>query len=404
MTGLPERWHEVRLGPDRIGDIVQRGDVTRFLFADDYWDRANRRVLGVWFEDHPGASPRSALRLPQWFSNLLPEGRLRDWIARERRVSAQREIELLLQIGHDLPGAVTVIEGGTAREWTEDEVAPQWDDEAPGPWKFSLAGVGMKFSMVQAGDRLVLPARDVLGRWIVKLPDTGFADIPANEAAMMSLAELAGLDVPEHRLVHRDELGPLPPGAWQASEAHAYAVRRFDRADGERIHIEDFAQVRGKYPGDTEKYQGTFETVAALCYRGTDLRALREWARRVAFNLAIGNGDAHLKNWSLIYPDGRHPTLSPVYDLVSTRSHLPDDDLGLKFTGTRNVDRVSPGGFAVVEGRLGVDGGGLEEIAAETVRAVIENAPGVADRYPVVSGTVDWVVDNARRVKRQLRF
>ncbi len=67
-------------------------------------------------------------------------------------------------------------------------------------------------------------------------------------------------------------------------------------------------------------------------------------ARRLAFNVLIGNGDARLKNWSLIYLDERRPTLSPAYDLVSTvvygrqGGHL--DDLGLRLGGSKRFDSV----------------------------------------------------------------
>lgn len=112
MTNIEERWHAVYLNRQQIGDIVQRENVTRFLFSEDYWDREDRLVLGLWFENTHGDSPRSSMRLPAWFSNLLPEGRMREWIARDRNVSSQREIELLLQIGSDLPGAVSCAKTG----------------------------------------------------------------------------------------------------------------------------------------------------------------------------------------------------------------------------------------------------------------------------------------------------
>jgi serine/threonine-protein kinase HipA len=66
-------------------------------------------VLGLLFEQDPLRTHAAALRLPPWFSNLLPEGLLREWIAADRRVSADREMELLAQVGHDLPGAVRVL-------------------------------------------------------------------------------------------------------------------------------------------------------------------------------------------------------------------------------------------------------------------------------------------------------
>lgn len=399
----PERWHGVHINQQHVGDLLQRGDSTRFLFAEGYWENADRQVLGLWFEDKPGSSPKSSMRLPSWFSNLLPEGRLRDWIASDRGVSSAREMELLLGIGHDLPGAVVVQEEGAAREgnWLS-EVDGSLQADTPHELKFSLAGVAMKFSMLQSKDHLVLPAHGTLGDWIVKLPEREFPNIPSNEAAMMSLAALANIDVPDHRLVHRDEISTLPDRAWQSSETLAYSVRRFDRDCGNRIHIEDFAQVRGKYP--TEKYDGTFETVAALCFRGKDVRSLQEWARRIAFNIAIGNGDAHLKNWSLIYPDGKQASLSPVYDLVSTVEHIPNESFGLKFTGTKSFDRIRPGGFADVERRLGAEGAELEKHASFTVEAVRKLAMGLADQFPHAASTLSWVTENAKRVQAQLRL
>lgn len=133
----------------------------------------------------------------------------------------------------------------------------------------------------------------------MKLPDVRYADVPTNEFATMKLARAVGIDVPDVVLVHRDELPALPAHAWPCSEELAFAIARFDRApDGQRIHIEDLAQVRGFY--DHAKYTGSFETVGALIYRNRDVDSLREFVRRLTFNVLVGNGDAHLKNWSLI--------------------------------------------------------------------------------------------------------
>lgn len=222
-----------------------------------------------------------------------------------------------------------------------------------------------------------------MGDWLVKFPDYRHADVPRNEFAIMSLARAVGVDVPDIRLLHRDELDGLPGRMWPNSEEWAYAVRRFDRtSDGSRsrIHIEDFAQVRDKYARD--KYQSTFETVAALSYRGRDVDSLRESARRIAFSVVVGNGDAHLKNWSLIYRDGRTPALSPVYDLVSTVPYAPSDepeDLGLKFGGSKRFEGVRLAAFERLEGvldaRFTPSGAYLADVAEETARAVREQWP-----------------------------
>lgn len=378
-----EQRHGVWLGDYRVGTLSQRGDYTWFTFTDEYLADPDRPVLGLVFEQNLVARHASALRLPAWFSNLLPEGRLRDWIAADRKVSVDREMELLAQVGHDLPGAIQVLPEANAPDDAWDPSNAEADpydhdgvDEDRG-WRFSLAGVGLKFSMVRHGDRLTLPAHGEGGDWIVKLPDRVYADVPRNEHAMMSLAAAVGINVPEVALLRRDKLDGLPPNTWPESEDLAYAVRRFDRGEHRRpVHIEDLAQVRDIYPD--LKYRGNFETIAALLYRGRDVTALREFARRLTFIILISNGDAHLKNWSLIYPDQRVPTLSPAYDLVSTAAYRAEDDpedLGLKFGGTRNLQRVDYRTFSHLEQRLHAGGAELADVVVETVERTVAAWP-----------------------------
>jgi serine/threonine-protein kinase HipA len=202
---LTERCYAVWVGDCRVGTLNQRGDYTWLEVSEAYADDPNRPVLGLYFEENVETCVASALRLPPWFSNVLPEGRLRDWIAADRHVSADREMELLAQVGHDLPGAVSVLpENAVPGGWRPSTVDSPVAEDHLG-WKFSLAGVGLKFSMVQQHDRLTLPASGEGGDWIVKLPDRLYADVPRNEYTMMSLASAAGIEVPELRLVHRDQ-------------------------------------------------------------------------------------------------------------------------------------------------------------------------------------------------------
>ncbi|MFD0403007.1 type II toxin-antitoxin system HipA family toxin [Kitasatospora sp. NPDC127121] len=385
----PEKYYAVLLHGSRVATLCQRGDHTRFWFAESYLRNPGRHVLGLRFEQSLTGRYSSTLRLPAWFSNLLPEGPLREWIAQGRDVSIEREMELLAEVGHDLPGAVQVlpVESADEEAWKDDWISgvpkeEKGESEGSSPWRFSLAGVALKFSMLAQGDRLTVPAVNERGDWLVKFPDPRFPHVPRNEYAMMSLAALVGVDVPQIRLVHRDELTGVPARMWPTEEVWAYAVRRFDRAeDANRtpIHIEDLAQVKDVYP--QAKYQGNFETVGALIYRGHDLLALREFGRRLAFSIVIGNGDAHAKNWSLIYRDRRIPTLSPAYDLVATAPYTDffserPEDLGLKLNGSRRFEAVRIASFARLEERidaaLGWSEAGLADIARETVRRVSE--------------------------------
>lgn len=386
----PEHHYGVWLRDLRVGTLVQRGDHTRFILAESYLADSRRPVLGLVFEQDLGARHAAALRLPPWFSNLLPEGRLREWIAAERHVSAQREMELLAQVGHDLPGAVRVRSVETA------EVSPagNWELDVhniPEPeslttrWRFSLAGVALKFSMLAEHDRLTLPASGIGGDWIVKLPDRMYADVPRNEYTMMSLAREVGIDVPDVRMVHRDEVQGLPAGVWTHHEDWAYAVRRFDRgADRGMIHIEDLAQVRNVYPDD--KYGGNYETVGSLIYRGRDVTSLQEFARRLVFSILISNGDAHLKNWSLIYLDPRVPSLSPAYDLVSTRYYAGDDEeLGLKFGGTKRFERLRLQTLERLDRKLGSDAD-LADVGRDVITKVLSHWPAASEKLKSADG------------------
>lgn len=402
--------HAVWLGSRRVGSIHQRGDYTRFIFDETYRNDPVRPVLGLAFEQDLLATHASALRLPPWFSNLLPEGRLREWIAEDRHVSIEREMELLAQVGHDLPGAVRVLPDETEviGDWNIDDrsvssIVPTSDQ--PG-WRFSLAGVGLKFSMLATDDRLTLPAYGEGGDWIVKLPDRVYPDVPTNEYAMMSLARAVGIDVPEIKLIHRDMLGGLPMHVWPGGETSAYAIRRFDRDDSRGlIHIEDLAQVCNVYP--ERKYSGNYETVASLVYRRHDIESLREFVRRLIFIFLISNGDAHLKNWSLIYRDPQIPTLSPAYDLVATAHYRmydkgEDEDLGLKFGGSKLFERISLSGFAHLQRRLGAQDAELEACAAETVRRVQEQWPTYADLLGVNRELLDSVSGSIRMRSQRL--
>lgn len=384
-----------------IGRIHRRGDYTRFVFDPEYGSDPRRAVLGLRFEDNMLARHTANMRLPPWFSNLLPEGRLRELIGRARGVTVEREMELLAEVGHDLPGAVRVLPEDTpvAVDLSELDELPQLGGLPPQLWRFSLAGVALKFSLLRQGDRFTAPAVGRGGDWIVKLPHPEYDEVPRNEFAMMTLGRLAGLEVPEVKLVHRDELVRLPDALWPRGEEYAYAVRRFDRGPNrELIHIEDMAQIRGFYPDD--KYKGSFETVGALVYRGRFTDALREFARRLAINVLIGNGDAHLKNWSLIYRDPRLPTLSPAYDLVATAVYRPavlgKEDLGLRFGHDRRFETVTLTSFAALEGKLGSKAG-LPDVVTSFARSVAEALPAaaelLADQDRLRRGIERWVIE-----------
>ena len=184
---------------------------------------------------------------------------------------------------------------------------------------------------------------------------------------MLDLASAVGITVPAHRLVPLDEIDGLPRDLGPIS-GQALAVERFDRgANGARVHIEDFAQVFGRYP--EQKYgAASSENIARVLWAEAGLDDCLELVRRLAFVVLTGNGDMHLKNWSLRYEHPGAPRLSPAYDLVGTVAFLPEAHLGLKLGGQSAMRAVTMDAFSSLAAKVGLPTAGVEQIVEETVR------------------------------------
>jgi serine/threonine-protein kinase HipA len=151
-----------------------------------------------------------------------------------------------------------------------------------------------------------------------------YPELAANEFICTQGAAAAGIDTPRVRLSENRQL---------------LVVDRFDRlADGSYLGVEDFCVLDGRRSHG--RYDGSYEGIAR---RMRDYvspaalgRAKDQFALMVAYSCAVGNGDAHLKNFSVIY---RHPedevTLAPAYDIVSTLPYMPRDTLALELSGSK---------------------------------------------------------------------
>lgn len=366
----------VSLGGKPVGTLVLLpGDRTIFTFEDSYADDPGRQTLGLFFKDEAGGLRTEfrpyQTRVMPFFSNLLPEGPLRTYLAKRADVNERREFLLLKALGEDLPGAVTLTvgEGGSALQAEELPNQDADPESSDAPLRFSLAGVQLKFSAIgNAHKGLTIPTKGVGGNWIVKLPSPQYAALPENEFSMMRLAAGVGIEVPEIDLVDIARIEGIPEGFDQFG-AQAFVIRRFDRTDdGSRVHIEDFAQVYGVYPEEKYEKANMRNLLQVIAAESVDPDADSvEFIRRLTFNTLIGNGDMHLKNWSLIYRDGRAPALSPAYDFVSTIAYLPSDKAAL------NVSRSKAfGDFTVDElSHLAVKSGIPKKLVLDTARETV---------------------------------
>jgi len=189
---------------------------------------------------------------------------------------------------------------------------------------------------------------------------------PARTYVPEQVARTMGMDIPDVELVPLDQIEGLPEGIGKIDE-DAFAIRRFDRReDGGRVHIEDFAQVFGVYPDD--KYnKGSYRHIAKVLWLETGEAGVREFIRRLVFNALIGNADMHLKNWSLIYPDGQTPQLSPGYDFLSTTIYIPDESAGLKFARTKKVAELTKDEITYMAAKAGAPESLARDAATEAV-------------------------------------
>ncbi|MCL2297730.1 MAG: type II toxin-antitoxin system HipA family toxin [Proteobacteria bacterium] len=150
-----------------------------------------------------------------------------------------------------------------------------------------------------------LPTSDL----IVKTSEE-YPFLAQNEFLCMDAARRAGVDVPEF---------------WLSDSGELFIIKRFDiKEDGQPLGFEDMPVLMGKYrdPSGHYKYQGSYELVSTvIASRCPDVDSLRRYFEYVALSVLVRNGDAHLKNFGLLYehPDSADPPkLAPLYDVVTT--------------------------------------------------------------------------------------
>jgi serine/threonine-protein kinase HipA len=364
------------------------GDRQFFAFEQDYIDDPRRPTLSLSFKGSTGGLVTNfrpvGRRVPVFFSNLLPEGHLRDYLAKRADVNPDREFFLLAVLGADLPGALVVApldhDQPSGPHPGHDDDSPDGDRGGEDPLRFSLAGVQLKFSAVmEASGGLTIPAGGMGGSWIVKLPSARFVAVPENEFVMLELARRVGITVPENKLVDVAGIKGLPEQAHTVG-GKALAVKRFDRLpDGTPVHMEDFAQVFGEFPNNKYKFH-SYANIAAVLWAEIGEDALIEFVRRLVFSVVIGNADMHLKNWSLLYPDRRRPALSPGYDFVATLPYIPDDTLGLSFGDSRSLSEITPDQMRRFADTARIPASPLWPIVVETAERTVNAWEGLAEK------------------------
>lgn len=312
----------VRMNRVHVGELaVSKGEVS---FEYDY----------NWLSN-PDAIPLSqSLPLQQdtfghrealpYFAGLLPEGHLRDVLAKKLHISPRNEFQMLNRIGAECAGAVSLgdqapMQDGI-RELNEKELREILETLPQRPLHSGIDGV--RLSLAGAQDKLAVrclenhtaltldgsPSTNIL-----KPPIPGYDDTVGNEAFCMMLAKMQGLR-------------PAEVSIGNASGLEYLNVVRFDRVIDcervERVHQEDFCQAYGIMPEFKYQNEGgpSIPDLFAMlrgAVRPSAPHALRLWDM-VIFNALVGNHDAHSKNFAILYHSRKATTLAPMYDCLST--------------------------------------------------------------------------------------
>ena len=193
--------------------------------------------------------------------------------------------------------------------------------------RMSISGVQEKFSIIQLKNKIRLTKEGEQGTHILKpIPSVSKnADqMPANEHLTMQIAQqVFGIETAENALIFFGNSDP------------AYITKRFDVvAGGLKLAQEDFASLAGKSPqthGTDYKYLGSYWDIFELMrenlpsYKVESIKLFK----LLIFNYLFSNGDAHLKNFSIIETPLGDFKLSPAYDLLNSRIHIEDKDFAL---------------------------------------------------------------------------
>lgn len=318
---------------------IDGGDyrTAQFSYMDEYLDEANAVPVSISL---PLQRERfSAGQTRQFFEGLLPEGFTRRSVAQWLHLDENDYLSILYQLGRECLGAVRVLKEGETQAASYEMITKQQVKAlaAEGAQKsaeivskshLSLTGASGKVGLYcdTAGNQWYLPQGTAPSTHIVKQSHVRLEGIVTNEQLSMMTAAKCGIEVPKSFIIDL--------GSGEDNEV-LYATRRYDRTfEGAadtisgllaplRLHQEDFSQALGissanKYEKEHKGYMRRMFELLRQFSSNPIVDQGKLWDI-IVFCYLLGNTDAHVKNFSLLYGrDLRSIRLAPAYDLVST--------------------------------------------------------------------------------------
>ena len=418
---------------EREGTLIPAGRILGsdpaeavFVYDPEYIDEPGATPISISLP--LGREPFLPLQTRAFFEGLLPEGFTRRSVAQHMQVDEQDYISILHGLGRECLGAICVA--------GDDEIIPEASYEplterqvrelaAEGVSRsteiitkthLSLTGASGKVGLYldeDSGDWF-LPQGTAASTHIIKQSHIRMRDIVTNELLSMRTAARCGIRVPESFI--------LDTGGGSEEEI-LFATRRYDRIFPEkataeksdpaekltdsgrhetsgqsaatdmmsprRLHQEDFAQAMGIPAADKyEKKDGSHlsDMIRLLTTTSVDpIGDIGQLWDRVVFNCLIGNTDAHIKNFSIIYDADLHGRrLAPAYDIISTTVYDSSTrEMAFRIGDQRNIDSLTEDSFRLAAREAGIGGDfaitRFEELRDSFRPAILESAVSLAD-------------------------
>lgn len=386
----------------RVAVVVRERSRLRMEYTPEALDRYELGVpllslsLPVTDERYPQGVVRAFL------DGLLPEGESRKAIARDFGIRETDTFRLIHAIGRDCAGALVIQQADepappqpttlTAELLTDEKIGELVANlrsaplGASGRVRISLAGVQEKLLLTRMPDgRWGRPVDGTPSTHVLKPEIAAFPNSVENEAFCMRLAKYLGLPVAQVETAIVDG-------------RRLIVVERYDRVvdpDGTviRLHQEDFCQAIG-VPPDRKYEEGggpSLGRIAGIVQAAAAPDSVETLLRLVTFNVLIGNGDAHAKNFSLLHEQSGALRLAPAYDLMSTLFY-GDDRLAMYIDNVRRTDRVTAERIVNEASSWGMSRTRASEIVASLLESVMFARQQAADETPGVPADIPDIV------------
>ncbi len=357
----PGQLLDVFLAGEQVGTLERRApDRYRFQYASRAVELHGSEALALSVSLPVRREPFTPSETKPFFEGLLPEGAVRETIARNLRMSVDNGFGLLEALGAECAGAVALTrhtadpdrpaqianDGGV--RWLDDDALAQLVRELPEHPLGVSDGEQVRLSLGGVQEKLLL-TRTPSGRYgqplgggpsthILKPGQERYPGLVANESFCLRVAGCVGLPVAKTEIV-------------EIAERPCLLIERFDRTYDEqgriaRLHQEDICQALGILP--SAKYEveggpslaGIFGLLRRLGGAGT-ARDINNLLLASVLNWLLGNSDAHGKNFGLVHGAPGDTRLAPLYDVVSTNIYDLKAEMAMLIGGVEDPDRVS---------------------------------------------------------------